>query len=52
MVLAARGPLVVIGEDLALAITAALAPSGGGRVMALPAEGDLAELAERVRTAQ
>ena len=52
VMLAARGPLAVLGEDLALVITAALAPSGGGRVMALPAEGDLAELAERVRTAQ
>jgi hypothetical protein len=48
--LAARGPLAVIGEDLALAITAALVPTGGGRVITLSADGDLASLVERVRS--
>lgn len=52
LTLAARGPLAVLGEDLALAIMAALAPSGDGRVIALPADGDLASLMERLRATQ
>lgn len=50
--LAARGSLAVIGENLALAITAALAPSGGGRVITLSADGDLVSLVERLRLSQ
>ena len=48
--LAARGPLAVLGEELALAIVAALAPTGGGRVLTLPAAEETFSLVERVRS--
>ncbi len=50
--LAARGPLAVIGEDLALPITATLAPFGGGQVVTLPTDGEMQLLVERVRSSR
>ena len=50
--LAARGPLAVIGEDLALAIIATLAPFGGGQVVTLPTDGEMQLLVERVRSSR
>lgn len=48
--LAARGPLAVLGEELAAAISTALAPSAHQRVLMLPAAEEMASLVERVRS--